>query len=282
MSYIPQTNFIQSLSGAPTPISGTTLLMAGLAVSFTPKSTGKVFVSFSADMNNTVSNNGAAIEMRFGTGTAPTNGSALTGTLIGSLLRFTKFTANSKDSPLATNGSIITLTAGVTYWFDVAFSEDTTGTGSVSVVNGTYCVCELKSNISISQSTPANPTGSSTAAFIMMGLAGSITPKSSTKLFVIISGNFQSTAATGGAEIEIQFGTGTAPLNGTISVGTTIGNLTHIDNGLGAAKLLPFSIQGIATGLTVGTTYWIDLAQKIVNTASTSNLSNISITAFGL
>src|SRR5438309_1082651 len=66
----------------PTGTTDTTGKMMGLAIAVTPLVTGrlKIFVSGSA-ANNTI-NDGAAVQIRYGTGTAPVNGAALTGTAV--------------------------------------------------------------------------------------------------------------------------------------------------------------------------------------------------------
>lgn len=136
-----------------------------------------------------------------------------------------------------------------------------------------------------SQSTPANPTGTTSTTGVMMGLAGSITPTQSGKVMIIISGDAMAnvcatTGATGGAQVQIRYGTGTAPTNGAALTGTAVGALekwvcSH------ATSRDPFSVNAVVTGLTVNTAYWIDL--ELIATQGTStttaNLFDISISA---
>ena len=130
---------------------------------------------------------------------------------------------------------------------------------------------------STSQSTPSNPTGtSSTAAQVMMGLAGSITPKATGKLTIIISGNITNSTAADGGKCQIRYGTGTAPTNGATATGTIAGGTPSLTATVGNSDTIPFSCQAIVTGLTVGTTYWVDLGLA-ANTGGTTSVANISI-----
>ena len=139
------------------------------------------------------------------------------------------------------------------------------------------------------QSQPGAPTApSSTSAFQMQGLAGAITPKKSGTVLLMISGNIISSATTAGDGIEYQlsYGTGTAPTVNTALAGTQVGATQEatINNTAGAPGdvNVPFSIQAVITGLTLGTAYWLDLAAKAVTAANVIGLSNVSVTAVEL
>lgn len=68
---------------SPASTTSTVGVMMGLANLFTPAKTGKIFISFCGYVN--VNSSGTAtIRIRYGTGSAPANGAALTGTAIGS------------------------------------------------------------------------------------------------------------------------------------------------------------------------------------------------------
>ena len=77
----------------PTGTSNTTGLMMGLAGAITPAFTGRVFFSISGSIgsNTTTAGRGAKTQMRFGTGAAPANAAALTGTSIGSIPQWLSF-----------------------------------------------------------------------------------------------------------------------------------------------------------------------------------------------
>src|SRR5690242_15711692 len=75
-----------------------------------------------------------------------------------------------------------------------------------------------------SQATPTNPTGTSSTTGVMMGLAGSVTPKFSGRVQVTMSGDCFSGTIADGANIQMRYGTGTAPSNAGALAGTTIGS----------------------------------------------------------
>jgi hypothetical protein len=137
---------------------------------------------------------------------------------------------------------------------------------SVSIVN-TY------------QATPSNPSGSNSGLAVMMGLAGSIKPKRGRIIFIMISGNVHNSTGADGAKMFIGYGTGVAPVNGGAVSGTAVGSTLVMTNATAANNKIPFSIHGVVTGLTVGTTYWIDLALGTI-TGGTAFATNISISVF--
>lgn len=132
------------------------------------------------------------------------------------------------------------------------------------------------------QATPADPTGQTPASpGVMMGLAGSITPKATGKVQVIISGIMKLGTAQRTANIELRMGTGSAPANNDASTGTKYGATSQIvlSTGTGSNQQYQFVVQAIVSSLTIGTAYWIDIC--IYHGASTCLLSplNISISA---
>jgi hypothetical protein len=128
------------------------------------------------------------------------------------------------------------------------------------------------------QSTPADPTGTTDVTGKMMGLAGSITPSTSGQIIIIISGDVQNSNALGGAKIQLRYGTGSAPANGDAATGTALGGFVKVTTSIGASDAFPFTVQGVVTGLTVATAYWIDL-QIAAITTGTAAAKDISISA---
>lgn len=118
----------------------------------------------------------------------------------------------------------------------------------------------------------------------MQGLARTITPTSSGRLLIIVSGTVVSPAGglvDDGISYQISYGTGTAPANGATLAGTQIGavqTFTLAAAATAAADVnVPFSLAAIVTGLTALTAYWVDLAAKSITTASDMGLANISV-----
>jgi hypothetical protein len=124
---------------APSNPAGTTStaaqVMMGLAIAFTPSKSGKCLVMITLNGKNSVISDGWAASTWFGTGAAPINGAARTGTVIeaGQLI-------NDADSAAAnrtpfTLGGIVTLVAGTTYWIDIALQALTGGTASLTGIS---------------------------------------------------------------------------------------------------------------------------------------------------
>lgn len=128
-----------------TTASGTGVMM-GLALSFTPKRTGRMLLKFNGDTDNTTSNDGTLIQIRTGTGAAPANGAALTGTTRGRLIR------SNNNTALAGGWNILPVsshryenfTVGTTYWLDISLA--TVGGGTARVRDIEISAIELDLN----------------------------------------------------------------------------------------------------------------------------------------
>jgi len=114
--------------------------MAGLAISFVPTNSKKVLVFAQAQATNATSADGSGMQIYHGTGTAPNNGDAVTGTADGNFARY--------DSVSGTEVGMITcvayisnLTLGTTYWFDLAQNAINGGTSSLTSLN--YIITEI-------------------------------------------------------------------------------------------------------------------------------------------
>lgn len=130
------------------------------------------------------------------------------------------------------------------------------------------------------QSTPADPTGTTSLTGVMMGLAGAITPRVTGKLLILISGDIDNDTITDGVQIQLRYGTGAAPTNGAALTGTVAGGLVKFTLALAAQKA-PAAAQAIVSGLTVGTAYWIDIGLAAI-TGGTASMNDISLTVFEL
>jgi len=122
----------------------------------------------------------------------------------------------------------------------------------------------------MSQKSPADPTGTTSATAVMMGLADTLTPYSSGKVLVIISGSAFNTGPTlAGGKVAIRYGTGTPPTNGAAATGTAAGNVAEFQATV-ASFIYPFTCSAFISGLTVNTTYWFDLALLATTTGTAS------------
>ena len=99
----------------------TTPVQVGMKISYTP-TTSSIYVSASAGGQTNLISCGISEQLDYGTGPAPGQGAAQTGTLIGDAASFFfTYTGNQYNIPLL--GLVTGLTPGTTYWFDIAFSS---------------------------------------------------------------------------------------------------------------------------------------------------------------
>jgi hypothetical protein len=112
----------------------------------------------------------------------------------------------------------------------------------------------------------------------MMGLAGSVTPKSTGNVLLMFSGTvFNPTAIADGVTIQISYGTGSAPANAAVLQGTQVGTVQRYIASTTAGKS-PFSLNAYVTGLVGGTAYWLDLA--VADSAGgTATITDVNIIA---
>lgn len=125
--------------------------------------------------------------------------------------------------------------------------------------------------------TSAAPTGTTSATSVMMGIAASITPTASTRLCITVSGQMANNTINDGVTVDLRYGTGSAPTNGAAVTGTLVG-IAQTNTVKTAAQVSGFAITGVATGLTVGTAYWIDVSVKAV-TGGTATVTGVTICA---
>jgi hypothetical protein len=119
--------------------STTNFIMAGIGLQITPKANGNLLAIFCAYLTATATtaNVGCILQIAWGTGSAPANGAAATGTVVGSSIEFTVGTTLTAladlRQPIALQSTIPNLAVGVNYWVDIQIKAVTTV--SVSVVN---------------------------------------------------------------------------------------------------------------------------------------------------
>lgn len=142
---LPAAATAQSQPSNPTaPASTSTFAMQGLAGSITPTRSGTVLVTISGTVvapTGTTVNNGISYQISYGTGTAPVNAAALTGTQVGTVQTSTQaalvVAAADINVPFSTTAIVTGLTLGTPYWIDLAAKSVTTasqmGVANVSV-----------------------------------------------------------------------------------------------------------------------------------------------------
>lgn len=130
----------QSLSN-PSATTNTTGVMMGFGaiVSITPTTSGIIRVWVTGNAQNGTIGDTCVSVIRFGTGAAPANGAALTGSTIGQAVTTTS-TASGDKVGFALVGRVTGLTLGTAYWVDVALASG--GGGSASIANVSAMVLE--------------------------------------------------------------------------------------------------------------------------------------------
>lgn len=122
----------------------------------------------------------------------------------------------------------------------------------------------------------SNPSGTTSATAIMMGLGASwiLTPVFSGRIRIIVNGRTSNTFATGSTSVQAYYNTGTAPANGDAVTGTLSGRGANNVDVLGSTAQA-FAFTTVVTGLTIGATYWFDLALSSAGggTASVAGLT---------
>lgn len=125
---------------APSGTTSTTQVMTGAIASLTPNATTRALVTVTGMMTNT-NGNGATAQIRFGTGTAPVNGAAASGTAVGAAVTFTAITG-VLTGPFALTALITSgLTIGTAYWFELGQAAVTGGTATLTGLS--YDVIEV-------------------------------------------------------------------------------------------------------------------------------------------
>lgn len=128
LAVVPQVGVTGTAS--PTGTTSTTGVMMGLAGAITPRVGGRVLIIVTGVAANNTIADGASIQIRYGTGTAPTNGAALTGSTLGLLKNFVAETAAGKNG-FGASYVVTGLTVGTAYWIDLSLKAVTGGTATI-------------------------------------------------------------------------------------------------------------------------------------------------------
>ena len=92
----------------------------GLNQAFTPARSGMILIIISGDIGNSLANDGGQVQIRYGTGSIPTNGAALTGSTAGGLVKLLSVGATAgRRYPFTANAIVTSLTPGNLIWIDV-------------------------------------------------------------------------------------------------------------------------------------------------------------------
>jgi hypothetical protein len=130
------------------PASLAVFTMQGLAGAFTPASSGKVIIIVTGTVicpSATAAGDGIKWQLCYGTGTAPANAAAVTGTAVGVFQSYTNANtvlAGDVATPFTAVGVVTGLTVGTAYWFDLA-AESIGAASSVGIYHITAMSFEI-------------------------------------------------------------------------------------------------------------------------------------------
>jgi hypothetical protein len=135
---------LQQSSANPATTTSTAGVMMGLGkdqagsgahpCTITPVYSGRIKIEFIGIVTNSVSSDLTVVKVSFGSGTAPSNGVAFTGTQVGNQIASSAPTTSGSTSFV--DGGIVTgLSTGTAYWFDINASTNSGGTSSVSSIS---------------------------------------------------------------------------------------------------------------------------------------------------
>jgi hypothetical protein len=145
------------------------------------------------------------------------------------------------------------------------------GTGTSGTPNGGLATAY--------QANPGNPTGTTSATYVMMGLGGSwtLTPLMTGNVKLHIVGSINNSGANT-STVQLAYGTSSAPNNGAAASGTVVGNATSWISISGIeTNGIPFCLSVIIRGLTVSTAYWFDAQLK--SSSGTASILNLTVIA---
>jgi hypothetical protein len=131
---------IVATSAAPTATASLTAVMMGIGAFITPVISNRVEITISGQMGNSTVADGTTVQLRYGTGAAPANGAAVTGTQAGISQTITSVTA-AQGGGFSITAIVTGLVVGQPIWMDAALQAVTGGSASITGV--TICANEI-------------------------------------------------------------------------------------------------------------------------------------------
>ncbi len=110
----------------------------------------------------------------------------------------------------------------------------------------------------------ANRTGTASLVGVMLGQGTAITPQTTGRILIQVSGYTSQSIAGSGCITGIRYGTGTDPANAAVLTGTLIGSKQRSTQPA-TNSTVPISEAVQATGLSLNTRYWIELSETAMN-----------------
>lgn len=176
-------------------------------------------------------------------------------------------------------GAKISMTASVTGTLPIANGGTglaTIGTsGQVPISNGSALVY---GNVGTSFSIPGGTPSTASLVGVHAGTGVTHALSKTTRIMITIYGVVSNNANGCGGAVSIRYGTGAAPAGGAALTGSATGGVPYCVNPAAGPNTItfPISVSSFVTGLTIGTTYWIDAAITAV-TGGTASYASLAV-----
>ena len=136
-------------------------------------------------------------------------------------------------------------------------------------------VSVLLSNISAS-----SPQSTTSITFVMAGYGQTFTPRKTGRVLIILLANVNNNTAGDGVQAGLRYGTGTPPAPNSAVIGILTGGIVQVTSAAANANN-EIVLVSIVTGLTVGTTYWLDVSYSAVSGGTAAiNIINAFVVEF--
>jgi hypothetical protein len=127
--------------------------------------------------------------------------------------------------------------------------------------------------VQLSDSTAYTPAGTTSTTLVMAGYGQTFTPSKTGRVLIILLANVNNNTAGDGVQAVLSYGSGTPPAANSALTGTQAGG-TAKETSAAASASNEVALAAVVSGLTVGTTYWLDVAYSAV-TGGTATISII-------
>lgn len=133
-------SFQSSSPLTPTGTTSATAVMAGMGATckITPGLTGRIRFVIEGRASNTVINNLITMQLLYGSGAAPANGAAASGTSPSSLALAVQSAVAQQPMAFSLSGQVTSLSVGTQYWFDLSQLQSGGGGGTANI-NSAAC-----------------------------------------------------------------------------------------------------------------------------------------------
>lgn len=138
--YTPKTQQFQPADPAGTVSAGTLVASGtGSTIKWTPSLSGKLLISWYANAFQANATDNTLASMYYGTGTAPVDGAANSGTAVTNKTRSVFPGSTSLSQFIGETAYVSGLTIGTAYWFDINYAAGTGGAGHTAQLKSINC-----------------------------------------------------------------------------------------------------------------------------------------------